>query len=184
MNKRGQAALEFLMTYGWAILVVLIVIGALAYFGVLNPSMILPEKCSLSTGVACKDHLIDQDASKLMFTFSNGMGRGIYVTKVTVKGVKFGDAGCYTGDLMDNTNCDAAVPDGVCDYGGTSKGWHLSNGAEGTVTIETDLGAGSCTIDEFAGKTKGTIEILFYNDDSTSEFPHILEGELLAKSST
>ena len=33
-NNRAQAALEFLMTYGWAILVVLVSIGALAYFGV------------------------------------------------------------------------------------------------------------------------------------------------------
>jgi len=33
MNKKGQAALEFLMTYGWAFLVILVMIGALAYFG-------------------------------------------------------------------------------------------------------------------------------------------------------
>ena len=32
-NKRGQAALEFLMTYGWAILAAIIVIGSLgSYF--------------------------------------------------------------------------------------------------------------------------------------------------------
>jgi len=37
-GRKGQAAMEFLMTYGWAILVVLVVIGALAYFGVLSPS--------------------------------------------------------------------------------------------------------------------------------------------------
>jgi uncharacterized protein (UPF0333 family) len=35
--RKGQAAMEFLMTYGWAILVVLAAIGALAYFGVLSP---------------------------------------------------------------------------------------------------------------------------------------------------
>jgi len=28
MKKKAQAAMEFLMTYGWAILVVLVVIGA------------------------------------------------------------------------------------------------------------------------------------------------------------
>ena len=49
--KKGQAALEFLMTYGWAILVVLIVIGALAYFGVLDPKRFLPEKCELGPGL-------------------------------------------------------------------------------------------------------------------------------------
>jgi hypothetical protein len=37
-NKRGQAAMEFLMTYGWAILAAIIAIGVLAYFGVFNPS--------------------------------------------------------------------------------------------------------------------------------------------------
>ena len=36
-HKRGQAAMEFLMTYGWAILAAIIAIGVLAYFGVFNP---------------------------------------------------------------------------------------------------------------------------------------------------
>ena len=35
-NNKSQAAMEFLMTYSWAILVVLVAIGALAYFGVLG----------------------------------------------------------------------------------------------------------------------------------------------------
>ncbi len=43
-GKKGQAAMEFLMTYGWAILVVLAAIAALAYFGVLSPSNLLPER--------------------------------------------------------------------------------------------------------------------------------------------
>ena len=45
-RKKGQAAMEFLMTYGWAILVVLVAIGALAYFGVLSPDRFLPERCT------------------------------------------------------------------------------------------------------------------------------------------
>jgi len=35
--KKGQAAMEFLMTYGWAILAAVIAIGVLAYFGVFSP---------------------------------------------------------------------------------------------------------------------------------------------------
>ena len=38
MSRKGQAAMEFLMTYGWAILAAIIAIGVLAYFGVFNPS--------------------------------------------------------------------------------------------------------------------------------------------------
>jgi hypothetical protein len=37
MQKKGQAAMEFLMTYGWAILAAVIAIGVLAYFGVFSP---------------------------------------------------------------------------------------------------------------------------------------------------
>jgi len=39
--KKGQAAMEFLMTYGWAFIVVMTVIGALVYFGVLSPNNII-----------------------------------------------------------------------------------------------------------------------------------------------
>ena len=58
ITKKAQAAMEFLMTYGWAILVVLSAIGALAYFGVLNPDRFLPEKCIIASGsgLYCYDH--------------------------------------------------------------------------------------------------------------------------------
>jgi hypothetical protein len=64
MHKKGQAAMEFLMTYGWAILIVLIAIGALAYFGVLSPDRFLPEKCAISTGsgIFCDDFSVDSDS--------------------------------------------------------------------------------------------------------------------------
>jgi len=42
MFKKSQAAMDFLITYGWAILIVLIMIGTLAYFGVLNPDKFTP----------------------------------------------------------------------------------------------------------------------------------------------
>jgi hypothetical protein len=58
--RKGQAALEFLTTYGWAFLVILVMIGALAYFGVLNPSKALPPKCLAEAGWDCKDYIIHE----------------------------------------------------------------------------------------------------------------------------
>ncbi|MDP3764962.1 MAG: hypothetical protein Q8R04_00465 [Nanoarchaeota archaeon] len=60
-SRKSQAALEFLMTYGWAILVVLVAIGALAYFGVLSPDKFLPAKCTLPAGIACVDFKVAKD---------------------------------------------------------------------------------------------------------------------------
>jgi len=72
-DKKGQAALEFLMTYGWAILVVLAAIGALAYFGVLNPSNFLPDQCLGSTGFGCVGKP-DIHAGYQQFIMTNGLG--------------------------------------------------------------------------------------------------------------
>ena len=38
-NNKAQAAMEFLMTYGWAILIVLIVLAALFFLGVFSPQL-------------------------------------------------------------------------------------------------------------------------------------------------
>ena len=43
-EERQSVALEFMFTYGWVILVVLVMIGALAYFGVISPDRFLPNK--------------------------------------------------------------------------------------------------------------------------------------------
>lgn len=56
MNKRGQAALEFLTTYGWAFLVILVMIGALGYFGVLNPDNFLPQRCNVGPEFNCVEY--------------------------------------------------------------------------------------------------------------------------------
>jgi hypothetical protein len=70
---KGQAALEFMMTYGWAILVVLAAIGALSYFGILNPARFTPDTCLASSGFACPGKPIVNDTS-IMFSIVNGLG--------------------------------------------------------------------------------------------------------------
>ncbi|MBI1935973.1 hypothetical protein HYS31_06035, partial [Candidatus Woesearchaeota archaeon] len=57
-SLKSQAALEFLTTYGWAFLVILIMIGTLAYFGILSPSKILPNRCNFGTEFQCIDYQI------------------------------------------------------------------------------------------------------------------------------
>ncbi len=74
--RKAQAAMEFLMTYGWAILVVLVAIGALAYFGVLNPSKFLPSSCVVTPGISCDDHRVRQDGTASI-VLRNGIGQDL-----------------------------------------------------------------------------------------------------------
>ena len=74
INKKGQAAMEFLMTYGWALLVVLVAIGALAFFGVLNPGQFLPDACTMPPGISCSETLASGSGDDITLVMTNGMG--------------------------------------------------------------------------------------------------------------
>ena len=90
ISKKGQAAMEFLMTYGWAILVVLVAIGALAYFGVLSPGKFLPESCLLSPGFACTDFKVVAGAtSTWTIKVQNGLCESL--TGISIKLAKIND---------------------------------------------------------------------------------------------
>ena len=83
-SRKSQAAMEFLMTYGWAILVVLVAIGALAYFGVLSPDRFLPAKCQLPAGIACTDFKVTPTTVDIVIR--NGMGFDASSVTVAVSG--------------------------------------------------------------------------------------------------
>ena len=83
IHSKAQAAMEFLMTYGWAILVVLAAIGALAYFGVLSPAKLLPEKCILEPGVICVGDKVE--TNKITLVLSNSVdGRTITINSISI----------------------------------------------------------------------------------------------------
>jgi hypothetical protein len=70
--RKGQSALEFLMTYGWAIMVILVMIGALAYFGVFDIQDRMPERCMITTGIDCADFMMNSTTLKIYVTNNEG----------------------------------------------------------------------------------------------------------------
>ena len=91
--------MEFLMTYGWALLAVLVVIGALAYLGILDVETILPERCTFPVPLNCQDHVVNNNNVQLVML--NGAGRGMNVRSIIAESEAFGADG--TGD--DNYKC-------------------------------------------------------------------------------
>ena len=120
MQKRGQAAMEFLMTYGWAILAVILSIAALAYFGVLNPSRFLPESCTLFPGLACKDFTITDDGDMVTIMLINGIGSPLTLTPDT----KLNNCG---GCLVKLNNLD--LPQPVSDGQTVNLSFYLTSGS-------------------------------------------------------
>ena len=56
--KKSQIAMESLMIYGLAILIVMLAVGALIYFGVLDLGSFLPDSCKIKGGnFECSDYI-------------------------------------------------------------------------------------------------------------------------------
>ena len=81
-RTRGQAALEFLSTYGFAFLIILVMIGALSYFGVLNPTNLLPDRCTVPTGLGCVDYRLT-DGGDFGMVIRNNAGERMESLNIT-----------------------------------------------------------------------------------------------------
>jgi hypothetical protein len=81
-NKESQAALEFLTTYVWAFLGILIVLGALYYFGIFDFSKYLPEKCVFTSQLECLAFVIEETQIKIKLV--NNLGETINVESATI----------------------------------------------------------------------------------------------------
>ncbi len=87
-NKKGQAAMEFLMTYGWAILIVIIAIAALVYFGVLSPERFISDQCILEAPLSCSqqgDWIIQaQNSDNVILSIVNGAGKNLQQVTIDI----------------------------------------------------------------------------------------------------
>jgi hypothetical protein len=77
--KRAQITMESLLLYGAAILVVLLAIAALTYFGVFDLGNLLPNKCDLSETslFKCEEWQVDKSAKTVTIVVKNIAARPV-----------------------------------------------------------------------------------------------------------
>lgn len=81
MGRKAQSAMEFLMTYGWAILIMLVVVGVLFMLGVFNPQTASPNSCILPAGFSCYGYAI-RDAGVLVIDIGQATGSDVQITNM------------------------------------------------------------------------------------------------------
>lgn len=111
--KTGQAALEFLTTYGWAFLVIIIMVSTLAYFGILSPGKLLPDRCNFGAEFECQDFQISGTSYSVKIRLKNNIGDAISVTSMTASVESVLPLGC-TGlapDPLPNTWVGGVIKD-------------------------------------------------------------------------
>ncbi len=93
--KKGQIAMETILIYGAALLVVGLAIGALIYFGVLDLGSLLPNKCEMAgVKLTCDAYSLTGTASggQLLIEMTNRIGKRITIEEVSIVGEEdYGD---------------------------------------------------------------------------------------------
>ncbi|MBW2985952.1 hypothetical protein KY333_01145 [Candidatus Woesearchaeota archaeon] len=78
--EKGQAAIEFMLTYGWILLVVVVAMGALLYFGFLSPETFNQKQCEIAPGIDCIEFRATSD--ELTLIIENNLGQDIFIKKM------------------------------------------------------------------------------------------------------
>jgi hypothetical protein len=82
---KGQAAIEYLMTYGWALLALTILLALLLTSGIFSPSYLVSEECNLGPNLPCKFILYEEKGDmKIAMNITNGFGYRIKLTSISL----------------------------------------------------------------------------------------------------
>ena len=88
-GKRAQSSIEYLGTYAWAFLGLILTVGALNYFGIFNPSGYTPEQCESGSQISCQDVAVftkpQTGQTTLMILLQNNYPRNITIKGMTLK---------------------------------------------------------------------------------------------------
>ena len=87
VKRKGQAAMEYVMIYGWALLAVMIVVGFIVNYANINPSDFMGEECNFDVGLVCNDFAIYESGEKnIALSVTNGFSKSITITNIEFSG--------------------------------------------------------------------------------------------------
>ena len=95
-SKRGQSALEYLMTYGWALVGIVIAVAALVVL--INPSTIQGDQCDAKFGAFTVSQS-DVTGTSTQLVLVNQTGQSVGFNDVTIAGTHNGSASFTSGTV-------------------------------------------------------------------------------------
>jgi hypothetical protein len=82
MGRHAQFALEYLMTYGWALFILGVIIAALFSMGVVDINGLMPERCTFFGQAICKEFQLSPTQVKMIV--GNDFGVDLVIKNVTL----------------------------------------------------------------------------------------------------
>ena len=168
-SKKGQAAAEYLVTYGWALLLLVAVIAIILSTGVFNPSYFISEECTLQPDIACTGFQFYREGgtgdATLLMRVENRLGYKIILDKVTITTKDLGVVGEKTWEA--------------------DRGVELEQGKNDTITF-TFSGERQPPVDSMQ---RMQVELTYYSCarevnylcDDKEEYKHTVAGRITAR---
>lgn len=91
--KKGQAAMEYLMTYVWAIIATITIIGILSYFGIFNPTQYSPSAAIVTPPFYANAWNVNKLNSQVNLELKNNGGEDYIIDTVSLS-VEQGASNC------------------------------------------------------------------------------------------
>ncbi len=86
---RGQATVEYLTTYGWALFALIIVISVIFASGILSPSYLVSEECTFGASIPCDLFIFNQAGetgpTNISIRLHNSFPYTINITRVSLE---------------------------------------------------------------------------------------------------
>ena len=85
--RKGQTAMEYLMTYGWVIIIILVVVALLWSYGVFTPGVFTKPQAVGFSSFYISDWKLATDGTLTVY-LSNQIDHDVNITKIYVDGVE------------------------------------------------------------------------------------------------
>jgi len=155
MEKRGQSALEYLMTYGWALIVLVIVVAALFFLGILNPSTYQGKTCTGFNKTAyAGEH--DFNGTRFQAKFTNNAGFAVDLNNVSST-VAISGTSVNAPQLVIDDNTDVAPGASFILTANGFSGFSTGTTFNATVTLRYSNSEGTPLVQTETGNCTGTV---------------------------
>jgi hypothetical protein len=88
---RAQSSLEYLMTYGWALIILVAVLSILYSLGIFDPQQYMNEECLFQPSLQCKSMSLKTNGN-FELKLSNGLGYTINNVRADVNVLSTGES--------------------------------------------------------------------------------------------
>ena len=114
-RMHAQAAMEYLVTYGWALLALFAVVAILVSTGAFSSANFSQQECTFQPGIPCSPFIIykNGDVTSIRFSMANDLGFPIKIASATLTTSDMGEAGRVVYSIPS-----ADLPQGIIEQSG------------------------------------------------------------------